>query len=140
MTTDATAAPRRTGPRRRYSEQLHTLVDVQTRAYILGLASIAADQGGYTLPREAEETRDLLDEAIAARYEADPGPNGAYARAVERGRAVMAERAWTAVYRKAKAAGKSETIARRAADKEVPEHKPRRGADMVAAAGGRPQA
>jgi hypothetical protein len=137
MTTDATAAPRRTGPRRRYSEQLHTLVDLQTRAYILGLASLAADQGGYATPREAEETRDLLDEAIAARYNADPQ---AYAVAVERGRATMAERAWDAVYRKAKNEGASDLVAKRRANKEVPEHKPRTGAELVAAAGGVPQA
>jgi hypothetical protein len=137
MTTDATAAPRRTGPRRRYSEQMHTLVDIQTRAYVLGLASLAADQGGYTNPREAEETRDLLDEAIAARYQADPQ---AYAVAVERGGATMAERAWNAAFKAAKGAGLGDVAARRRADKEVPEHKPRRGADMVAAAGGVAQA
>lgn len=137
MTTDATAAPRRTGPRRRYSEQLHTLVDVQTRAYILGLASLAADEGGYATPREAEETRDLLDEAIARRYEADPQ---AYIKAVERGQATMAERAWTTHFRSAKGEGKSDAVARRLADRAVPEHRPRRGADLVAAAGGRTQA
>lgn len=137
MTTDATTAPRRTGPRRRYSEQLHTLVDLQTRAYILGLASLAADAGAYATPREAEETRDLLDEAIGARYQADPQ---AYARAVERGRTTMAERAWEASYRKAKGAGLGDIAAKRRADKEVPEHTPRRGADMVAAAGGVTQA
>jgi hypothetical protein len=137
MTTDATAAPRRTGPRRRYSEQLHTLVDVQTRAYILGLASQAADAGGYATPREAEETRDLLDEAIAVRYHADPQ---AYAAAVERGRATMAERAWQAAFKSAKGAGLGDRAARLRADKEVSEHKPRRGADMVAAAGGVAQA
>jgi hypothetical protein len=137
MTTDATAAPRRTGPRRRYSEQLHTLVDVQTRAYILGLASIAADQGGYATPREAEETRDLLDEAIARRYEVDPQQ---YAEAVARGQATMAERAWTSAYRSAKNAGLGDAAAKRRADKQVPEHKPRRAAELVAAAGGRPQA
>jgi hypothetical protein len=135
--TDATTAPRRTGPRRRYSEQLHTLVDLQTRAYILGLASLAADAGGYATPREAEETRDLLDVAIAARYQEDPQ---AYARAVERGRATMAERAWEASFRKAKAAGLGDIAAKRRADREVPEHKPRRGADYVEAAGGVAQA
>jgi hypothetical protein len=137
MTTDATAAPRRTGPRRRYSEQLHTLVDIQTRAYILGLASIAADQGGYATPREAEETRDLLDEAIAARYDADPQ---AYARAVERGRATMAERAWESAFRQARKEGLGERAAKTRADKLVPEYKPPRGAELVAAAGGPAQA
>lgn len=137
MTTDATAAPRRTGPRRRYSEQLHTLVDLQTRAYILGLASLAADAGGYATPREAEETRDLLDEAIGARYNADPR---AYVEAVERGRATMAERAWTAAYRKARDEGLGEARAKARATKEVPEYKSRTGAELVAAAGGPPQA
>lgn len=137
MTTDATTAPRRTGPRRRYSEQLHTLVDLQTRAYILGLASLAADAGGYATPREAEETRDLLDEAIGARYNADPQ---AYAAAVERGRATMAERAWDAAYRKAKAGGLGDRAAKARADRDVPEHTPRRGADYVASAGGVAQA
>jgi hypothetical protein len=137
MTIDATVAPRRTGPRRRYSEQLHTLVDEQTRAYILGLASMAADRGNYANPREAEETRDLLDEAIAARYEADPS---AYTRAVERGRSTMAERAWKAVYKSAKTDGASDKVATRRANDAVPDYKPRTGADMVAAAGGVPQA
>ncbi len=137
MTHDATVAPRRTGPRRRYSEQLHTLVDEQTRAYILGLATLAADAGGYANPREAEETRDLLDEAIAARYEAD---SKAYTDAVLRGRATMLERAWKAAYREAYNNGKSEAQAKRYADKQVPGHTPRRGADLVAAAGGPPQA
>lgn len=125
MTTDATAAPRRTGPRRRYSEQLHTLVDVQTRAYILGLATIAAAAGGYATPREAEETRDLLDEAIAARYETDPQ---AYVAAVERGQATMAERAWSAAYKAARESGLGDRAAKRRADEEVPSHKPRAGA------------
>jgi hypothetical protein len=91
MTTDATTAPRRSmSARRRFSEQLHTLVDEQTRAYILGMASLAAAAGGYATPREAEETRDLLDEAIAARYEQNPRQ---YETAVKRGRKVMAARA-----------------------------------------------
>jgi hypothetical protein len=110
---------------------------VQTRAYILGLAAMAADRGGYALPREAEETRDLLDEAINRRYEADPE---AYGVAVQRGEQVMAERAWQAVYKSWKSKGATDAVARKRADKEVPGHKPRRGADMVAAAGGVPQA
>jgi hypothetical protein len=88
MTTDATTAPPRTAARR-YSEQIHVLVDEQTRAYTLGLAALAADAGGYTRPREGEEVRDLLDEAIARRYKADPKT---YAAAVQRGRTLMAER------------------------------------------------
>lgn len=91
MTTDtATSRPlRRTGPRRRYSEQLHTLVDEQTRAYILGVADDTAEANGYATLREAEETRELLDEAIAARYADDPGR---YAAAVTRGRGILAAR------------------------------------------------
>jgi hypothetical protein len=88
MTTDATAAPSRTAARR-YSEQLHTLVDPQTRAYTLGMAMLAAKSGGYTLPREADEVRDLLDEAIGRRFKADPE---AYRRAVAEGHKLMAER------------------------------------------------
>jgi hypothetical protein len=137
MTTDATAAPRRTGPRRRYDQQLHTLVDNQTRAYILGLASLTADRGGYTLPREAEETRDLLDEAIHRRYQDDPQ---AYAVAVARGEQVMAERLWQAAYKLARQQGRSERAAKALADKEVPGYKPRRAADAVKAAGGPAQA
>jgi len=137
MTTDATAAPRRTGPRRRYSEQLHTLVDTQTRAYILGLATIAAELGGYSNPREAEETRDLLDEAINARYHRDPE---AYGLAVQRGEQTMIERAWKAAHKAAKDKGLSDVRARRHADKIVPGYTPRRGAELVAAAGGPPQA
>jgi hypothetical protein len=70
MTTNATAAPPRTAARR-YSEQLHVLVDEQTRAYVLGVAVLAAKAGGYDTPKQGEAIRDLLDEAIAARYEAD---------------------------------------------------------------------
>lgn len=88
MTDTATAAPPRTAARR-YSEQLHVLVDEQTRAYTLGIATLAAESGGYTRPKEGEEVRDLIDEAIATRYRKDPS---AYAVAVERGRQVMAER------------------------------------------------
>ena len=92
MTSHATAAPPRTAARR-YSEQLHVLVDEQTRAYTLGLATLAAERGGYARPKEGEEVRDLIDEAIARRFKADPD---AYAAAVVRGRAVMAERAGAA--------------------------------------------
>jgi len=104
---------------------------MQTRAYILGLASLAADQGGYATPREAEETRDLLDEAISARYQADPQ---AYAVAVERGRVTMIARAWESAYRKARSDGHGERAARARADKEVPEHR------SVAAVGSVPSA
>lgn len=88
MTSNATAAPARTAARR-YSEQLHTLVDVDTRAYTLGLAELAARRGGYLRPKEGEEVRDLLDEAIARRYKADPD---AYRQALIAGRKLLAER------------------------------------------------
>lgn len=89
MTTNATAAPARTAARR-YSEQLHVLVDEQTRAYTLGMATLAADAGGYARPKEGEEIRDLLDEAIAARFKRD---RPMYEAAVIRGRRVLADRA-----------------------------------------------
>lgn len=88
MTTNATAAPPRTAARR-YSEQIHFLADEQTRAYTLGLAALAAEAGGYARPKEGEEVRDLIDEAIAARYKRSPKD---YAAAVARGQAVLAER------------------------------------------------
>lgn len=89
MTTNATAAPARTAARR-YSEQLHVLVDEQTRAYCVGLAVVAAKQGGYDTPKQGEAIRDLLDEVIAARYEAD---SKSYRQALVAGRAFLAERA-----------------------------------------------
>jgi len=97
MTTNATAAPPRTAARR-YSEQIHVLTDEQTRAYTLGLAVLAAEAGGYARPKEGEEVRDLLDEAIARRFKADPT---AYAKAVEKGRREMAVRAGAASRRQA---------------------------------------
>lgn len=90
MTTNATAAPRATAARR-YEEQLTTLVDEQTRAYILGLALLTASREEPSRrPREGEETRTLLDEAIGRRYKSDPT---AYARAVHFGREELARRA-----------------------------------------------
>jgi len=97
MTSDATAAPPRTAARR-YSEQIHVLTDETTRAYVLGLAHLQAEGGGYARPREGEEVRDLLDEAIAARYRKDPK---AYEQAVIRGRAALAEKAAEAAERRA---------------------------------------
>lgn len=88
MTTHATAAPTRTAARR-YSEQLHVLVDPQTRAYTLGLAVLAAEEGGYARPKEGEAARDLLDEAIHRRYKANPRE---YAEAVEAGRQELERR------------------------------------------------
>lgn len=88
MTTHATAAPPRTAARR-YSEQVHFLTDEQTRAYVLGLATLMAEAGGYARPKEGEEVRDLIDEAIAVRHKKDPK---GYAAAVLRGQQVLAER------------------------------------------------
>jgi hypothetical protein len=88
-TTEAVAAPPDNAAARRYSEQLHTLVDRETRAYILGRAAEAADAGGYARPKEGEVTRALLDEAIAAQARQNPT---AYTKALRRGRKVLAER------------------------------------------------
>jgi hypothetical protein len=96
MTTNATAPPPRTAARR-YSEQIHVLTDETTRAYTLGLATLAAEAGCYARPKEGEEVRDLLDEAIAARYRRDPK---AYERAVIRGREALAEKAAEAEQRR----------------------------------------
>lgn len=117
MTTDATVAPRRMGARRRYSEQVHVLVDEATRAYLLGVAVMEAEEGGYERPREGEEVRGLLDEAILRRYEADPA---GYAKAVTRGRQKMRERAWQAAYLAARNAGMASPQAKAQASREVP--------------------
>lgn len=85
MTTNATAAPPRTAARR-YSEQLHVLVDEQTRAYVVGLAVLAAKAGGYDTPKQGEAIRELLDEAIAARYGEDAKT---YQSALRHGRAAL---------------------------------------------------
>jgi hypothetical protein len=100
MTTQhATVAPPTTTAARRYSEQIHALVDRQTREYTLGLAILAAEVGGYSRPKEGEQIRDLLDAAIARAYKADPV---AYEAAVRRGRRELAERAAEAEERAAK--------------------------------------
>jgi hypothetical protein len=85
MTTNATAAPSRTAARR-YSEQLHVLVDERTRAYVLGLAALDAADCGYETLKQGEQIRDLLDEAILRRYKSDPK---AYAEAVAAGEREM---------------------------------------------------
>lgn len=89
-TSNATVAPPATTAARRYQHALNTLVDKQTKEYTIGLALLEAEAGGYGRPREAEQTRTLLDEAIAGRYRQDPA---AYERAVLRGRRELAERA-----------------------------------------------
>jgi len=82
-------APPKTAARR-FSQSVSVLLDEQTRAYILGCAVQAADKGGYARLKEGESLRDLLDEAIAARYDADPK---AYTMALRAGRSVLAQRA-----------------------------------------------
>ena len=83
------AAPQ-TSAARRFSQQVHALVDTQTREYLLGMAVLNAEQGNYTRPREGEVVRDLLDEAITREFKRDPR---AYEHAVRRGRQLLAERA-----------------------------------------------
>jgi hypothetical protein len=93
MTTqNATVAPPASMAARRYQHALNTLVDKQTKEYTLGLALLEAEEAGYDRPREAEQTRSLLDEAIGARYRRDPK---GYEQAVLRGRQELAERTAT---------------------------------------------
>ncbi len=91
MTTQndaAVAAPTSTGTRR-YTEQIHALVVSQMKEYILGLAVLEAQLGGYERPKEGGAVRTLLDEAVAARYKKD---RPAYEHAVRLGRREMADR------------------------------------------------
>ena len=111
MTTHATAAPPRTAARR-YSEQVHFLTDEQTRAYVLGLATLRAEAGGYARPKEGEEVRDLIDEAIAARHKKD---QKGYAAAVLRGQQVLAERRATLDARATNDSAKVAAVAKPAA-------------------------
>lgn len=92
MTTqNATVAPPTlTQAARRYSEQIHALVDRPTREYTLGLAILAARADGYTRPKEGEAIRELLAGAIGAAYRKDPD---AYEAAVLAGRAELEARA-----------------------------------------------
>jgi hypothetical protein len=88
MTTpSAVAPPPETARRPAYTQQLHTLVDDSTRAYTLGLATINAKNGR---PKEGEAVRDLLAEAVYARYEADPDE---YAKIMAAGRKELRRRA-----------------------------------------------
>lgn len=100
MTTqnNATVAPPMTTAARRYSEQIHALVDRQTREYLIGLAQILAVEGGYDRPKEGEVIRTLLDEAIGRRYAKD---GHGYANVVRVGRQELDERARIAAERKA---------------------------------------
>jgi hypothetical protein len=100
MTTQnsaAVAAPTTTAARR-YSEQIHALVDRQTREYLIGLAGILAAEGGYDRPKEGEVIRTLLDEAIAKRYARD---TAGYEHVVRAGRLELERRASEAEARKA---------------------------------------
>lgn len=76
-------------PARRFQHQVHVLVDEPTRAYTLGLAIIAAREGGYATLKEGEQIRELFDDLIAQRYAEDPG---AYSVAVNAGREEMRAR------------------------------------------------
>jgi len=89
MNSDATVTPPTSTAARRLSEQITALVDRQTRELTTGLALLAAEAGGYANPREAEEVRALLDDAIARLYKRDPDR---YAAAVVRGRRELKER------------------------------------------------
>ena len=86
--TNTTVVPVRPGAQR-YSEQIHVLVDPRMREYVLGRALVEARQGGYTRPKEGETTRELINEAIRARYDEDPE---GYAAAVLAGRHEMERR------------------------------------------------
>lgn len=100
MTThnNATVAPPATTAARRYSEQIHALVDRQTREYLIGLAGILAAEGGYDRPKEGEVIRTLLDEAIGKRYAKD---TAAYEQVVRIGRLELDRRQLEAETRRA---------------------------------------
>jgi hypothetical protein len=83
-------APPQTSAARRFSQQVHALVDTQTRELLLGVAIENAEDGDYTRPREGEVVRDLLDDAISRLFRRDPQR---YQRAVRKGRAELARRA-----------------------------------------------
>lgn len=88
--TDATAVtPPSSTAARRYSEQIHALVDRQTREFLMGLAVLDAEAGGYSLPRQGEAIRTLLDDAIARFYRDN---RHTYEAAVQRGRRELADR------------------------------------------------
>jgi hypothetical protein len=91
MTTPntATVAPPQVTAARRYSEQITSLLDRATKEYLVGLAALDAEAHGYDRPKEGEQVRTLLDEAIGARYKRDPK---GYEHAVRRGRQEMSER------------------------------------------------
>ncbi len=90
MTTQNAVAPPPTAAARRYTQQITALVDEQTKEYLLGLAIADADAAGQERPKEGEQIRRLLDQAIADRYASDPR---AYEHAVLTGRRELAARA-----------------------------------------------
>lgn len=89
MSTDTTAARPAPAARARFSEQVHVLVDADTRAYTLGLAALAAIEGGYTRLKEGEAVRDLISAAMIKHYEDDPK---GYGSVILAGRAEIAKR------------------------------------------------
>jgi|SRR6187402_2647449 len=92
MTTDAatTVAPPQPPAERgaALTEQLHVLVDIETRQYVMGVAAQVAARRGYKYLRQSEVIRDLMYSALARAYQDDPV---AFAEAVLKGREVLAE-------------------------------------------------
>ncbi len=85
MTTHATTASAATAPRR-YSEQIHALVERPVREVLVGLSILDA---GNARPREGETIRDLLDFALRDLYEKDPKR---YQAAGRKGRVALRQR------------------------------------------------
>lgn len=83
--TDTTVPP----ATRRYSEHIHALLDRPTREALLGMAILDARGLGYTLPREGEMIRRLIDMALLMLKASD---SVEYARAVEAGRVELDRR------------------------------------------------
>lgn len=101
MTTTATPAvapPKTSAERGTYTQHLSLLVDEPTKEFILGTAEVVAREAGYKFLRQGEVIRELLAEAIIARYEKDPA---GYAAAVLRGREIAADPADGAAPRRA---------------------------------------
>lgn len=99
MTTPTTsAAPPVPTAARRYTQQIHALVDEPTREWVLGLASLSADTTGANMPKEGETIRSILALAAIRAHEQDPA---AYAQARAYGRAELARRSELAAVRRA---------------------------------------
>lgn len=77
------------GSARRYEHQIHTLVDEQSRAYVLGLAVQAVEDGQAIRPLEGAVMRDIVDAHILAAFRRDPM---GFTKIVERGRREVARR------------------------------------------------